>query len=246
MNGENERIIPKPKFKLDPAYLSFILVLLLISTLILPYKLSDPIPTLIMFVIIVLTIGTMLIQELRWRIAWKLLSQKLGLRYKNVKVLPNMYIKYPKLTGVYDGYPVTLQTVVQGRTRRYRIIYVFINIQLQRSTGENLGLMQKQEGIFNRKSLDEIYNEKIFISEVINTRFDVIASSPEKLKHLLAQPKFYQGIMELKAVVKKMRLTIVGDSLTCSFEGPIQDNDFTQAGLNFLIELASFAENDLS
>jgi hypothetical protein len=102
--------------------------------------------------------------------------------------------------------------------------------------------MRKRAGLFNRKSLNEIYNEKVFISEAINTRFDVIASSPEKLKHLLAQPRLYQGILELHTAVKKLRLTIVGDALTCSFEGPIQDNDFLQAGLDFLVELAAFSE----
>ena len=242
MNGENERIIPKPKSKFKLG--NFMVVVMLLSALILPYKLSNP--NWIMLIIMVLTVGTLYIQELRWLNAWRHLSHVLRLKYDSVRQFQTFLFKYPRLTGEYRGFQTIMQTIVQGRTRYNRTVFVLMNIHLHRSIEENLELMGLRGGLYDTKKTEIVYEEKPFISEEINSIFNVTASSPRKLKQLLAQPRLHQGIMELNEAFNKLRLTIVDDSLTCSFEGKIQDINFLQTVLDFLVELAQFAENNLS
>lgn len=242
---DNERIIPRKRFNIFNSLLQgfiFLIVLIFIvgplAAVYIPdlggvmdglMQILDGNSFYLFFIVMLLLFGGFNLFS-RWmqRTRWMALAEILGLQFEQ-KYLWNS----PSLRGTHRAHQIAI-TETSKRSGRNRVYYTNFVIGLTSPTEHSLQIAKRGLTDFNRpKTGDDEFDKYL-----------TTASSSERLiQRILRTRRLRLGILQLGERSRVRSLALSRDTMAYVEFGKLQDTEYMQAALTFLVELTNTIES---
>ena len=245
-----ERRIPKRKDRFNTTIVLSLLYLLVFTF---PFWIGlipgmepiiiDRIALYIVVVFLLLGIGSNLFIWWRWRTKWEEIAAPLGLTVESYRPSTMSIFPWYRISGVYRGYPITIERFTRGSGRR-RKIFTSISLALDESSGERLLL--KSQSFFHKFSSvfqqqDPNLQEITLGYEEIDKHIRILSTSEYYAKSSLASHSIQQGLIELVPQAPDMQIDILSKGVHYQERTPITDDEYMLAVITLLADLTDYA-----
>lgn len=234
MIEDSSRRIPKRKGKWFGLLLIPIVLVVFFLPILYPSKFSTVMFDYFFLAAMVIFLGFGIYNNTLYHKAWRELAERAGLQSADART--GLFSRAPKLTGTYQGFPVTYQTITRGagRSRKH---YLQLMVSLNQPSGAALQITK--QSIFSKAgNLINPESDSTSMYDEINRLFAIKGEGKPVFERALAYASLRQGFAELHGTAFSLKLNINSMELFYEERGQINDPKYLLAVLELMVELA--------
>lgn len=237
-SSDTERVIPRQRINIGNLITEVLLLLFVIFFLVqmivgidqLEWMGSFETIIIILFVIFFILTGFISL-GVRWiqRRTWSAFADEMGLKTEQ-----KSWFSIPKIRGTYRGYRISIADSTE-RNGRNAVHFTNFVLDLNTPSRNSFTIQKRSFTHFNRELTDDAGVDK---------KLTVKISSKKLLQQMLKTRRMRQGLLELGDRARTKVLYLNGKSLLYKERSQVNDREYIQAVLNYLIELAKLIERE--
>jgi len=237
-SSDTERVIPRQRINfvnLITEGLIFLFVIFFLGQLILGANRLGRLASFesalfILFVVFIILSGFISL-GVRWiqRRMWSAFADEMGLKTEQ-----KSWFSIPKIRGTYRGYRISIADSTE-RNGRNAVHFTNFVLDLNTPSRNSFTIQKRNFTHFNR----ELTNDP-----GVDKKLTVKISSKKLLQQMLKTRRMRQGLLELGDRARTKVLYLNGKSLLYKERSQVNDREYIQAVLNYLIELAKLIERE--
>jgi len=247
ISDSSERRIPRRRDRFILVLLKMIFIVIVFSVPFLGIEIPiimEYVSRFYIFVILLLVFGANLFLFLSWQYSWRVFAEDKGLVYETPKTKKTLLFHWPRITGVYQGYPVQMERFTRG-TGKYKKIYTAITFILNDSFEEGLEISPNSWLFAAKRSMVKGDGELQYMSlndDVFDKKLEIKSTDEQFARSVLSSNTIRQELREIRSQASDIKIKIEGRKLYYHERSNIIDRAYLSTVFNTLRELVRSVE----